>query len=58
VAGGLEVAPVRLVMPPGLPVAYKAEAGKRRVPVEDFAGALADEIERPAHIRPGFTAGY
>jgi putative NADH-flavin reductase len=58
-AGSLDVAPgVRLVMPPGFPVAYKAEARKSPVPFEDFAVARADEIDRPAHIRARFAAGY
>jgi hypothetical protein len=32
--------------------------GKSWISVEDFAVALADEIERPAHIRQRFTVGY
>src|ERR1700730_9334400 len=32
--------------------------GKSWVSFEDFAVALADEIERPAHIRRRFTVGY
>jgi hypothetical protein len=32
--------------------------GKSWVSYEDFAVALADEIERPAHIRQRFTVGY
>ena len=35
-----------------------AAEGKSRVSFEDFAVALADEIERPAHIRQRFTVGY
>jgi putative NADH-flavin reductase len=35
-----------------------AEDGKSRISFEDFAVALADEIERPAHIRRRFTVGY
>ena len=32
--------------------------GKSWISFEDFAVALADEIERPAHIRQRFTVGY
>ncbi len=32
--------------------------GKSSISFEDFAVALADEIERPAHIRQRFTVGY
>ena len=32
--------------------------GKSWISFEDFAVALADEIERPAHIRKQFTVGY
>ena len=35
-----------------------AEDGKSSISFEDFAVALADEIERPAHIRQRFTVGY
>src|SRR6266702_3056688 len=35
-----------------------ADDGKSWVSFEDFAVALADEIERPAHIRQRFTVGY
>ena len=35
-----------------------ASDGKSWVSFEDFAVALADEIERPAHIRQRFTVGY
>jgi putative NADH-flavin reductase len=58
VVGGLDVALVRPVTSRGLPLAYKAEAGKSRVPLADFAGALAGEIRRPARIRARFTVGY
>jgi putative NADH-flavin reductase len=34
------------------------EDGKSWISFEDFAVALADEIERPAHIRQRFTVGY
>ena len=34
------------------------EGGKSWISFEDFAGALADEIEQPAHIRQRFTVGY
>ena len=32
--------------------------GKSWISFEDFAVALADEIERPAHPRQRFTVGY
>jgi putative NADH-flavin reductase len=35
-----------------------AADGKSWISYEDFAVALADEIERPAHIRSRFTVGY
>lgn len=35
-----------------------ASDGKSWISYEDFAVALADEIERPAHIRRRFTVGY
>jgi putative NADH-flavin reductase len=35
-----------------------AKDGKSWISFEDFAVALADEIERPAHIRRRFTVGY
>jgi len=35
-----------------------AEDGKSWISFEDFAIALADEIERPAHIQQRFTVGY
>jgi len=35
-----------------------APDGKSWISFEDFAVALADEIERPAHIRQRFTVGY
>jgi putative NADH-flavin reductase len=33
-------------------------AGKSWISFEDYAVALADEIERPAHARQRFTVGY
>ena len=33
-------------------------AGKSSISFEDFAVAMADEIERPAHLRKRFTVGY
>jgi hypothetical protein len=33
-------------------------AGKIWISFEDFAVAIVDEIERPAHIRARFTVGY
>ena len=35
-----------------------ASDGKSSISFEDFAVALADEIERPAHTRQRFTVGY
>jgi len=35
-----------------------AADGKSWISFEDFAVALADEIERPAHVRSRFTVGY
>ena len=35
-----------------------AADGKSWISFEDFAVALVDEIERPAHIRKRFTVGY
>ena len=35
-----------------------AADGKSWISFEDFAVALADEVERPAHIRRRFTVGY
>jgi putative NADH-flavin reductase len=35
-----------------------ADDGKSSISFEDFAVALADEIERPAHVRRRFTVGY
>ncbi|WP_426441803.1 NAD(P)-dependent oxidoreductase [Bradyrhizobium genosp. P] len=35
-----------------------AADGKSSISFEDFAVALADEIERPAHLRRRFTVGY
>jgi putative NADH-flavin reductase len=35
-----------------------AADGKSWISFEDFAVALADEIERPAHLRRRFTVGY
>jgi uncharacterized protein len=32
--------------------------GKSRITFEDFAIALVDEVEKPAHIRKRFTVGY
>lgn len=32
--------------------------GESRISVEDFAVALLDELEKPAHTRQRFTAGY
>lgn len=34
------------------------EHGQSRISVEDYAVAMIDEVERPAHIRRRFTVGY
>lgn len=34
------------------------EKGESRISVEDYAVALLDELEKPAHSRRRFTAGY
>jgi putative NADH-flavin reductase len=33
-------------------------AGQSRISVQDYAVAMIDELERPAHIRQRFTVGY
>ena len=42
----------------GIDQLLTAPDGKSSISFEDFAVALADEIERPAHIRRRFTVGY
>ena len=42
----------------GIDQLLTAADGKSSISFEDFAVALADEIERPAHIRRRFTVGY
>jgi hypothetical protein len=32
--------------------------GKSAISAEDYAIALVDELEKPAHIRQRFTVGY
>jgi putative NADH-flavin reductase len=34
------------------------EQGKSRISFEDYAVALVDELEQPAHERSRFTIGY
>jgi len=34
------------------------EGGNSRISFEDYAVALMDELERPAHSRQRFTVGY
>ncbi len=34
------------------------ESGKSRISMEDYAIALVDELEKPAHVRARFTIGY
>ncbi|BCA55251.1 hypothetical protein W02_23910 [Nitrospira sp. KM1] len=36
----------------------KNEEGQSRISVEDYAKAMVDEVERPAHVRQRFTVGY
>ena len=36
----------------------KDAEGQSRISVEDYAAAMLDEVERPAHIRQRFTVGY
>ncbi len=33
-------------------------SGQSRISAEDYAIAIADELERPAHVRARFTVGY
>jgi putative NADH-flavin reductase len=42
----------------GIDQLLTAADGKSSISFEDFAVALADEIERPVHIRRRFTVGY
>ena len=35
-----------------------AADGKSSISFEDYAVAMVDEIERPAHVRQRFTVGY
>jgi uncharacterized protein len=32
--------------------------GQSRISVEDYAMAMINEVEKPAHIRQRFTVGY
>jgi hypothetical protein len=32
--------------------------GQSKISVQDYAVAMIDELERPAHLRQRFTAGY
>jgi putative NADH-flavin reductase len=32
--------------------------GKSRISIQDYAIAMIDELERPAHSRQRFTVGY
>jgi len=34
------------------------EKGESRISVEDYAVAMVDELEKPAHVRQRFTVGY
>ena len=36
----------------------KEANGQSRISVEDYAVAMIDEVETPAHIRQRFTVGY
>jgi len=42
----------------GIDQLLTAADGKSSISYQDFAVALADEIDRPAHIRRRFTVGY
>lgn len=42
----------------GLEELLTAADGSSRISVEDFALALVDELEKPAHARKRFTVGY
>ena len=42
----------------GLEELLTAADGSSRISVEDFALALVDELEKPAHARRRFTVGY
>lgn len=44
-------------IPPGKDALLSDEHGSR-ISFEDYAVALVDEIERPAHVRQRFTVGY
>jgi uncharacterized protein len=35
-----------------------SESGNSHISVEDYAVAMVDELERPAHARKRFTVGY
>jgi putative NADH-flavin reductase len=32
--------------------------GQSRISIQDYAMAMIDEVERPAHVRQRFTVGY
>jgi len=32
--------------------------GESKISVQDYAAAMIDELERPAHVRRRFTVGY
>ena len=32
--------------------------GQSKISVQDYAVAMIDELERPAHVRQRFTVGY
>jgi putative NADH-flavin reductase len=34
------------------------ESGRSHISLEDYAVAMIDELERPAHHRERFTVGY
>jgi putative NADH-flavin reductase len=36
----------------------KDASGQSRISTQDYAMAMLDEVERPAHIRQRFTVGY
>lgn len=41
-----------------LPIPLGDEDKIGKISVEDYADAMIDELEHPAHVRQRFTAGY
>ncbi len=42
----------------GTDQALKDANGQSRISTQDYAMAMIDEVERPAHVRQRFTVGY